>query len=465
MKVEKLNLTYILFLALVSAMGGFLFGYDWVVIGGAKPFYEPYFSITNLPAAQGWALSSALVGCIVGASISGVLADKYGRKIPLVLAAVLFIISAFGTGYSSSFTEFIVYRIVGGVGIGLASTISPMYIAEISPSKYRGQFVALNQLTIVVGILGAQIVNWCIAETVPTQEAEALALASWNVSTGWRWMFWAELAPALLFFILLFFIPESPRFLASNNKKDKALDILFKIGGAAYATKEVNAICQTPQIKTTATEKDDRNFNSRLYPIMLIGIVLAIFQQWCGINIIFNYAQEIFSAAGYSVGDMLFNVVITGGVNLIFTVLAIRKVDSWGRRNLLLFGSIGLAFVYALLGGAYYFEFQGWPILLLVVCAIAIYAISLAPVTWVVISEIFPTRIRGRAMSLATFSLWVASFVLVFTFPLLNEALGAYGTFWAYSIICILGYFFIKNKLPETKGKSLEEIENILLKK
>jgi len=197
---------------------------------------------------------------------------------------------------------------------------------------------------------------------------------------------------------------------------------------------------------------------------LIIGIVLAIFQQWCGINIIFNYADEIFTAAGYGVGDMLFNIIITGSVNLIFTFVAMRTVDSWGRRKLMLFGSIGLALVYAFLGGAYYFEFNGWPVLVLVITAIAIYAMSLAPITWVVLSEIFPNRLRGMAMSIATLSLWIASFVLTFTFPILNEALGAYGTFWVYSGICILGFLFIKRKLPETKGKSLEEIEMELTK-
>ena len=197
----------------------------------------------------------------------------------------------------------------------------------------------------------------------------------------------------------------------------------------------------------------------KVLPILVIGIVLAVFQQWCGINIIFNYAEEIFTAAGYSVGDMLFNIVITGSVNLVFTFVAMRTVDRWGRRRLMLFGSIGLAVVYALLGSAYYLEFNGWPVLVLVVTAIAIYAMSLAPITWVVLSEIFPNRLRGLAMSIATFSLWIASFVLTFTFPMLNSGLGAYGTFWLYSVICILGYGFIKRKLPETKEKSLEEIE------
>jgi SP family sugar porter-like MFS transporter len=459
MEKTKFNFTYLLFLALVSAMGGFLFGYDWVVIGGAKPFYELYFEINTMPSLQGWAMSSALVGCIFGAVLSGFVADRYGRKLPLIFAAGLFSLSAFGTGYVDNFTPFIIYRLIGGLGIGLASTLSPMYIAEIAPAKYRGQFVAINQLTIVIGILAAQIANYFIAESIPETLSPTGILQSWNGQVGWRYMFWAELIPAGAFFLLMFFVPKSPRFLVKIKEDNRAQKVLGKIGGLEYARKELKNI----QFTLNQNNKRKINFsdfsNPKVKPIIIVGIVLAIFQQWCGINIIFNYAEEIFTAAGYSVGDMLFNIVITGSVNLIFTFIAMRTVDSWGRRKLMLLGSIGLAVVYAILGGAYYFEFTGWPVLLLVIIAIGIYAMSLAPITWVVLSEIFPNRLRGAAMSIATFSLWVASFILTFTFPILNNALGASGTFWVYSGICVLGFVFIQKKLPETKGKSLEEIE------
>ena len=459
MENVKFNFKYLLFLALVSAMGGFLFGYDWVVIGGAKPFYELYFEINTLPSLQGWAMSSALIGCILGAVLSGVVADRYGRKRPLILAAMLFIISAFGTGYAEAFTPFIIYRLIGGLGIGLASTLSPMYIAEIAPAKYRGQFVAINQLTIVIGILAAQIANYAIADAIPDGMTPAEILASWNGQAGWRWMFWAELIPAGIFFILMFVVPKSPRFLAKIQEDTAALKVLEAIGGKNYAAYELKNMKHT--LKESGAKKIQFSDlkSSKVLPILTIGIVLAFFQQWCGINIIFNYAEEIFTAAGYSVGDMLFNIIITGSVNLVFTFVAMRTVDSWGRRKLMLFGSIGLAVVYALLGGAYYFEFNGLPVLVLVIVAIAIYAMSLAPITWVVLSEIFPNRLRGVAMSIATFSLWVASFILTFTFPILNDLLGSYGTFWVYSGICVLGFLFIKRRLPETKGKSLEEIE------
>jgi SP family sugar porter-like MFS transporter len=457
----KFNIKYLLFLACTSALGGFLFGYDWVVIGGAKPFYELFFGIAENPTLQGWAMSSALVGCILGSVISGFLTDKYGRKNPLIFAAALFILSAFGTGYSDIYSWFILYRIVGGIGIGLASTLSPLYIAEISPAQYRGRFVSINQLTIVVGILAAQIANYFIADSIPDNYSPVEIQSSWNGLSGWRFMFWAELIPAFLFFIMLFLIPKSPRYLAKVKQEIKARKILEKIGGEKYAGIELQSIHDS----FIQVEKSEISLSSlkdvKIKKVLLIGIFLAIFQQWCGINIIFNYAEEIFTSAGYSVGDMLFNIIITGSVNLIFTFVAMRTVDSWGRRALMLLGSSGLALVYAFLGAAYFFDFNGLPVLTLVILAIAIYAMSLAPITWVILSEIFPNRVRGLAMSIATFSLWIASFFLTLTFPFLNDALGAAGTFWIYSGICVLGYIFIKINLPETKGKTLEELENI----
>lgn len=460
--IRKYNITYVAFLALISAMGGLLFGYDWVVIGGAKPFYEVYFQIIDAPSLQGWVMSSALIGCVAGAVLAGILADKYGRKLLLIFAALLFVVSAYGTGATNDVMSFITYRIIGGVGIGLASTISPLYIAEVSPAEYRGRFVSINQLTIVIGILAAQVINMLIAEPVAATATTPEVLASWNGQYGWRWMFWAELVPAFLFFVLVFLIPKSPRFLAKLKHDKKAFTVLAKIGGASYAQKELHNIKATLKHKLDDKVSFRDLLDPKISPIMLIGIVLAIFQQWCGINIIFNYAQDVFQAAGYHVNDMFLNIVITGGVNLVFTLVAMVTVDKWGRRALMLFGSAGLALIYVLMGGMYYFEFTGWPVLLLIVAAIAIYAMSLAPITWVILSEIFPNRVRGLAMSLATLSLWIASFVLTFTFPILSSNLGVHSTFWLYSVICFAGFLFIKAKLPETKNKSLEEIEKEL---
>lgn len=456
--MNKFNTKYLLSISLVSALGGLLFGYDWVVIGGAKPFYEQFFNIASSPELQGWAMGCALLGCLLGAITSGIFSDRFGRKRLLIFSAFLFTLSAIGTGATSSFNLFIFYRILGGIGIGLASNLSPMYIAEISPAKMRGKFVSLNQLTIVIGILLAQIVNWQIAQPVPEGATGLEILSSWNGQTGWRWMFWAETIPAGLFFALMFFVPESPRWLAKNGKENSVETILAKIGGAAYAHKEYVVIKET-----LANETGKVDYKSLIKPgmrkVLLIGIVLAAFQQWCGINVIFNYAQEVFEAAGYGVSDMLFNIVVTGSVNLVFTFVAIYTVDKLGRRALMLLGAGGLAGIYALMGSAYYFSVSGWPLLVLVLLAIACYSMSLAPVTWVVLSEIFPNRIRGAAMAVATVSLWLASFLLTYTFPLLNNAFGASGTFWMYGIISAAGFVFIFKKLPETKGKSLEEIE------
>lgn len=461
---NNINLVYILAISIASAFGGLLFGYDWVVIGGAKPFYESFFGITDSPFLQGWAMSSALVGCFFGAGLSGMLSDAYGRKKLLLLAAALFIVSSIGTGAVSSFTVFILFRLMGGVGIGLASNLSPMYIAEVSPSHVRGRFVSLNQLTIVIGILAAQLVNWQIADAVAPGTTAAEILASWNGQMGWRWMFYACAVPAILFFIFVIFIPESPRWLATKGRHDEALAVLRRIIGDTAAREELE------QIKMLKHDDDSKPsfrslFNSGAGPILTIGIVIAVFQQWCGINVIFNYAQEIFSAAGYSVTDILFNIVITGSVNLIFTFVAIRTVDKLGRRALMLIGAGGLAVIYTILGALYFFHVQGLPLLILVVMAIACYSMSLAPITWVVLSEIFPNRIRAAAMSVATLALWAACFLLTYTFPLLNKGFGAAGTFWLYGAICVVGLVFIWKRLPETKGKSLEQIEKELLKK
>lgn len=451
---------YLLLICLVSAMGGLLFGYDWVVIGGAKIFYEPFFVLEDSAALRGWAMSSALVGCLVGALLSGAWSDRYGRKKMLIAASFLFVASAVGTGAVDSFFWFVIYRIIGGFGIGIASNVSPVYIAEVSPAAVRGKFVSFNQLTIVLGILMAQLVNWQIGKYYAVDNG---ILGVEGIEWAWRWMFWAELVPAGLFFLLSFVIPESPRWLAAVGRFAEADRILMRIGGENYARQTFS------ELKLLNGKKKERTnwgalLQSDVRSVLVIGIVLAVFQQWCGINVIFNYAQEIFSAAGYTVSDVLMNIVVTGVTNVIFTFVAIYTVDKWGRRTLLFVGSAGLALIYMILGTCYFLEISGWTMLLLVVMAIACYAMSLAPVVWVVLSEIFPVRLRGMAMALSTFFLWVACFILTYTFPILNEAIGAAGTFWLYGGICFAGFLFIRMRLPETKGKTLEELEKELIK-
>jgi sugar porter (SP) family MFS transporter len=456
-KHKEINNKYVISLALIAAMGGLLFGYDWVVIGGAKPFYERFFDITSSPLYQGIAMSSALFGCLFGAFISGYFMDKYGRKIPLLFSAFLFIFTSLGTGAFNSFSAFMTFRILGGVGIGIASNVSPVYIAEIAPAHMRGKLVAINQLTIAIGVLAAQLTNMLIAQPVPAGASDLMIAGSWNGQTGWRWMFWACSIPATIFFISMWFVPESPRWLVKAGKRENAFKILSRIGGAEHATKETDEISET--IESNERLPKNRLFSKSLAPVLILGIVLAVFQQWCGINVIFNYAEEVFSNAGYGISSTLFNIVLTGSVSLLFTVISMFLVDNWGRRGLMLMGAGGLAVVYVIIAVGYFLHIKGIFMLFWVVTAISIYTLTLAPITWVLLSEIFPNKVRGEAMSVATLSLWTACLILTITFPILNKAFGSSGTFGLYAVICAIGFFYMLKKLPETKGKSLERIE------
>ena len=451
---------YIWMVASAGALGGLLFGYDWVVIGGAKPFYERYFQLDS-PSLEGWAMSCALIGCLIGAVSSGVLSNRFGRKRLLTLAAIFFAVSSLGTGMASHFTAFVAWRILGGYAIGLASGISPMYIAEISPAHLRGRLVSLNQLAIVFGILLAQMVNWLIARPVSPGATAQEILVSWNGQWGWRWMFAGTAVPSMLFLVATFLVPESPRWLAATGKHRQALRVLERLGGRAYAQQVMNDFAAASRLHPDRPMLREL-FSPGMMRVLLLAVVLAVLQQWCGINVIFNYAQEIFQAAGYQVSDILFNIVITGAVNVVFTLIALAAIDRYGRRFLLLTGVAGLVVLYTILGALYHLHIQGKPMLLLVLAAIACYAMSLAPATWVVIAEIFPNRMRSGAVSIAVTALWMACFLLTYTFPLLNAALGAAGTFWTYATICVAGFLFLYFRLPETKGRTLEEIETDL---
>ena len=424
---------FLYFICAVSAMGGLLFGYDWVVIGGAKPFYELYFGISDSPLLQGVAMSTALVGCLIGAMVAGAAADKYGRKPLLIVAAVLFTVSAIATGLFNDFTLFNIARFIGGMGIGVASALSPMYIAEVSPTEIRGRMVSLNQMTIVLGILAAQVVNMLLARDTSVVESQA-----WNLEWGWRWMFWAETLPAALFLLMSFFIPESPVYLR------------MKVAMTSQQTEREAGLKELMQ--------------SKYAKVLLLGLVIAVFQQWCGTNVIFNYAQEIFVGAGFDVDGMFINIVITGIANVIFTIVALYTIEKWGRRTLILLGAGGLGLIYLTLGTCYFFEVKGFAMVCLVVAAISTYAMTLGPVTWTLLAEIFPNRIRGIAMATCTFALWVGCCTLTFSFPSMNAALGSSGSFWIYSAICFCAFIFLLRRCPETKGKSLEELEKELIK-
>lgn len=429
--MNNYNQGFLYFICAVSAMGGLLFGYDWVVIGGAKPFYELYFGIADSPLMQGVAMTTALVGCLAGAMLAGAAADRYGRKPLLMVSAVFFTVSAVATGLFNDFTLFNIARFVGGVGIGVASALAPMYIAEVSPAQIRGRMVSLNQMTIVLGILAAQVVNLFLARDTAVAETQA-----WNVEWGWRWMFWAETLPAALFLLMSFFIPESPVFL--QLKAEPKTDSRQQEAGLSQL------------------------MEPRYSRVLLLGLVVAVFQQWCGTNVIFNYAQEIFVGAGFDVDGMFINIVITGIANVVFTFVALYTIEKWGRRTLMLIGAGGLGLIYFILGACYFAGLTGILMVALVVAAISVYAMTLGPVTWTLLAELFPHRIRGIAMATCTFALWVGCCTLTFSFPSMNAALGSSGTFWTYAAICVAAFVFLWRRCPETKGKSLEQLEKEL---
>jgi MFS transporter, SP family, xylose:H+ symportor len=460
--IEAEHTVYVWAIALVAAMGGLLFGYDWVVIGGARQFYEAYFNLTS-EQLIGWANSCALVGCFVGSFLAGYAGERFGRRRVLLVSAILFAVSSGFTGWASSFPIFIFWRIVGGTAIGLSSNISPLYIAEISPASIRGRLVSLNQFAIVVGILLAQIANWQIARPIPAPMSHAAFLLSWNVQYGWRWMFCAVVVPAVLFTILSLFLPESPRWLLAKGRDDAAYIVLARVGGLSYALRETENIKRTLLLEAGMKASWRELWLPGIRKIVLIGMALAVLQQWTGINILFNYAAEVYRSAGYGANEIFLNIVITGAINLLFTLFAMLIVDRVGRRPMMLFGCLGIGVSHLLSGLAYRAGWHGSAVLVLTLSAIACYALTLAPVTWVLISEIFPNRVRSRAVSVAVSALWVSSFALTYTFPFLNRMLGSSGTFWGYGVICMLGAVFLFFFVPETKGRTLEEIEARIL--
>lgn len=449
---------YVWGIAVVAALGGLLFGYDWVVIGGARQFYEVYFHLTSA-ALIGWANSCALVGCLCGSMAAGLFADRYGRRRVLLASAVLFALSSLLTGWAHSFIAFIVWRIAGGTAIGLSSNVSPLYIAEISPAAIRGRLVSLNQFAIVVGILLAQVVNWRIARPIAANLPPSAMVHSWNVQYGWRWMFSAVAAPALIFTVASMLLPESPRWLLARQREGEARKTLRRVGGTAYAAGEITAIERALAAETVNRSSWREFLRPGIRRILFVGVALAILQQWTGINILFNYAGDVYRSAGYAANEIFLDIVITGAINLVFTVLSIVLVDRVGRRQMILFGCLGIGISDLLCALAYH---AGWPagaVLALTLSAIACYALTLAPVTWVLIAEIFPNRLRSNGVSAAVSALWTASFLLTYTFPALNSMLGTGGIFLTYSVVCFLGAVLAVYLVPETKGRTLEQIE------
>ncbi|GAP72673.1 sugar-proton symporter [Candidatus Symbiothrix dinenymphae] len=457
------NYRYIWLLTIAAAMGGFLFGYDWVVVGGAKSFYEPFFGITNNPVQQGWGTSSALIGCMIGAFFCFLTTERWGRKWLLVSAGLIFAVSAFGTALADTFFWYNIFRILGGVGIGITLNLSPVYISEMVPAHQRGKFVSINQLMINLGILTSQSINWAIAaahDTGVSPDSVAF-LNEWNVITGWRWMFGAVAIPSLIFFVLMVIVPESVRWLMKNKQYDKAEKVLVKMGGAEFAKAETNEIKET--LKNEDPGMDFKSlFRPKMMKILLLGFFIAILQQWCGINVTFYYAADIFRKAGYDINGIMLNIAVIGLIMVVFSIVAILLVDRVGRKRLMLFGALAMTVIYGIIGFLFSQEITGVWIVVFTLLNVAVYALTFSPIVWVILSEIFPNRVRGAAMSLSAFVLWIGNFSLTFTFPTIRENLGWANNFWLYGVICFVGFIILYFVLPETKNKSLEQIEKEL---
>lgn len=443
----KVNFRYLLTISLVTALGGLLFGFDISVISGTIPFLQEYFELNE--TLKGFVVSSALIGCIIGAGYAGKLGDKFGRKKVLLVVSALFGISAIGSGLAHSILSFVTYRIIGGIAVGGASVLAPVYIAEVSPAHIRGRMVSLNQLTIVLGISMAYYSNYFL-----------LAIGE----DAWRWMFVAEAVPSLLFFVALFIVPESPRWLVARNNESEAVKILDKVGGRYFANNAMAEIRESFKgYEKRGTLKDA--FRKKYSMILFLGIFIAVFQQWSGINVIFFYGPEIFKNANLEIDTALYYTTLVGLMNILFTLVAMRVIDKMGRKKLMLIGAAGMTICYLIIGYLFHTgRTEDWMLLAFIILTPAFFAFGLGPTVWVVLSEMFPNKIRGAAMSVATFSLWVACYILTLTFPIFVEQFNQANTFWIYAVICFIGFIVIYKLLPDTKGVTLEKLEKMLVK-
>ncbi|MCU4174399.1 D-xylose transporter XylE [Carboxylicivirga sp. N1Y90] len=457
--MKKQNLAYIMLLTLVATLGGLLFGYDTAVISGAEKSIQAFLiDGLNLSSfAHGATVSSALIGCIIGGAISGVLASRLGRKKSLLVAAILFFISALGSGQPEFlfFTKgeptmgllymFNFYRIIGGIGVGLASAISPMYISEIAPAHIRGRLISFNQFAIIFGMLVVYFVNWSIAKGQTIE---------WINQFGWRYMFMSEAIPAALFAFLLIFVPETPRYLAMQGQNEKALSILERINSKEIAAKILN------DIKGTVTKSSAKLF-SYGKKVIIIGILLSVFQQFVGINVALYYAPRIFESMGAAKDASMLQTIVMGLINVVFTVVAILTVDKWGRKPLLITGSIGMAIGMIAIGMLSFFEIIGISTLVFIIVYTASFMMSWGPICWVLIGEIFPNKIRGKAIAIAVATQWAANYFISSTYPAMMEFSGGV-TYMFYGVMSIMSAIFVWKMVPETKGKSLEEMEEVI---
>ena len=467
--METSNSSYLLKLTIVATLGGLLFGYDTAVISGTVSSLESFFVLPfgldelSANARLGFVVSSALIGCIIGGISGGIISKKMGRKNGLILAAALFLLSAIGSSMPEMFIKpigeadhtfiyvFIVYRIIGGIGVGLASMLSPLYIAEIAPAKSRGKLVSMNQFAIIFGMLVVYFVNYYIARQGDD---------SWLNTVGWRWMFASETIPATLFLLMLFFVPDTPRSLVLKSQPEKALDVLIKVNGVEEGKKIL------ADIQNTVVSHSGKLFSFGI-AVIVIGLLLSIFQQFVGINVVLYYAPEIFKSMGSGTDTALLQTIIVGAVNLVFTVLAIMTVDKFGRKPLMIIGALGMAVSMFALGTTFFMESVGIGALMFMLLYVASFAMSWGPVCWVLLSEIFPNKIRGRALAVAVAAQWISNYLVSWTFPMMDKNTYLVETFnhgfayWIYGIMGVLATLFVWKFVPETKGKTLEEIENI----
>lgn len=458
-RIEMSNkkIVYLVFTAFVAALGGLLFGFDMAVISGAIPLVKDQFSLS--PAAEGWFVSSALIGAILGVAISGELSDREGRKKSLMLAAVLFFISALGCALAPSFTILILARILGGMAVGVASNVVPMYLSEISPADIRGRLVTCYQLAVTVGILTAYLSNWSLLTLFPAEQA-GINESMFSFIFGdqiWRGMFGLEVIPAVLFFIGLFFVPDSPRWLLKQGREDEGREILAKINGEEEAQKQVQDIHRT-------LDQEEGSYRELLAPGMrialLIGILLPLFSQFSGINAIIYYGPRILNDAGLSIDDALASQIIMGVAIVLFTFIAIWKVDQMGRRKLYLVGTAGATVSLFLTGLCFYVDLNAGLLLLLSALSfLAFFSFSIGPLKFVIASEIFPNKIRGRALGISILTMWASDAIVGQLMPVSLASIGTAGTFWVFAGFCFVAFWVIYGLVPETKGKTLEEIQ------
>ena len=433
--------SYVVLISIVAALGGLLFGFDTAVISGTINFIQPYFGLSE--TGLGWAVSSLLFGCIAGVFIAGKTGDHFGRKKVLMLAALLFFVSAVGSASAHKLYFFVAARVIGGLAVGIASILSPMYIAEIAPAKYRGSLVSMNQLAIVIGILIAFFSNYLLVDTG---------------ENNWRWMLLVMAVPAVLLFFCLLLVPESPRWLVARGQNEEALKVLIKTSGAEVAHAELIEIKQTMKNQKESKLKD--LLVPKIRPLLFIGIILAVFQQITGINTIMYYAPKIFSTIGQSNNSALLQTILIGGTNLIFTLVAMVLIDRFGRKLLILAGSAGMGLMLAGLSVLFFTkQTSGLLVLVFILGYCAFFSASLGPTLWVVVAELFPNRLRSKGMSIAIVSLWIACTIVTIAFPIMLEQLSGGITFLIFAMICLANLLYVWRFVPETKGKTLEELE------